>query len=163
MAHSNKKPNEQPHPVRKRVRPKQSVCPEKSRRIRRANEARRVAAPAAPKYEVGYKKPPKSTQFQPGQSGNPKGRPHKPKPTSIKAIITQELMTEMTITENGKKIRLTAIQVAVRRLTVEAAKGSVTAIRHLTKLGIQFMTSGADDIILTPEQEELLSRLLDDE
>ena len=26
-------------------------------------------------YEVGYKKPPKSTQFQPGQSGNPKGRP----------------------------------------------------------------------------------------
>ena len=26
-------------------------------------------------YEVGYGKPPKNTQFQPGQSGNPKGRP----------------------------------------------------------------------------------------
>ena len=24
---------------------------------------------------VGYKTPPKNTQFQPGQSGNPKGRP----------------------------------------------------------------------------------------
>ena len=29
-------------------------------------------------YEVGYKKPPKSGQFQPGKSGNPKGRPKKP-------------------------------------------------------------------------------------
>ena len=26
-------------------------------------------------YEVGYGKPPKSGQFKPGQSGNPKGRP----------------------------------------------------------------------------------------
>jgi hypothetical protein len=25
--------------------------------------------------EVGYKKPPKHTQFPPGKSGNPKGRP----------------------------------------------------------------------------------------
>ena len=27
------------------------------------------------KYEVGYGKPPKQSQFQPGQSGNPNGRP----------------------------------------------------------------------------------------
>ena len=26
-------------------------------------------------YEVGYKKPPKHTRFQKGQSGNPNGRP----------------------------------------------------------------------------------------
>ena len=26
-------------------------------------------------YEVGYRKPPKSSQFQPGRSGNPGGRP----------------------------------------------------------------------------------------
>ena len=26
-------------------------------------------------YEVGYGKPPKSRQWKPGQSGNPKGRP----------------------------------------------------------------------------------------
>ena len=29
-------------------------------------------------YEVGYGKPPKSTQFEKGVSGNPKGRPKKP-------------------------------------------------------------------------------------
>ena len=26
-------------------------------------------------YVVGFGKPPKNTQFQPGQSGNPKGKP----------------------------------------------------------------------------------------
>ena len=26
-------------------------------------------------YEVGFKKPPKHTQFKPGRSGNPDGRP----------------------------------------------------------------------------------------
>jgi hypothetical protein len=26
-------------------------------------------------YEVGYKRPPKNSQFKKGQSGNPKGRP----------------------------------------------------------------------------------------
>ena len=31
--------------------------------------------PAEDDYEVGYKKPPKHSQFQPGESGNPKGRP----------------------------------------------------------------------------------------
>lgn len=30
-----------------------------------------------PPYEVGYGRPPKATQFKPGQSGNPKGRPRK--------------------------------------------------------------------------------------
>jgi hypothetical protein len=28
-----------------------------------------------PGYEVGYGKPPQSTQFKKGKSGNPKGRP----------------------------------------------------------------------------------------
>ena len=27
------------------------------------------------KYEVGYRKPPTASQFKPGRSGNPKGRP----------------------------------------------------------------------------------------
>ena len=28
-------------------------------------------------YEVGYRKPPRHTQFQKGQSGNPGGRPRR--------------------------------------------------------------------------------------
>lgn len=36
---------------------------------------------------VGYKKPPKHTQFKKGQSGNPKGRPKRPVGTSIKSFL----------------------------------------------------------------------------
>ena len=31
--------------------------------------------PSETPYEVGYGRPPSATRFQPGQSGNPKGRP----------------------------------------------------------------------------------------
>ena len=43
------------------------------------NERRQLQPPAgstqARQYEVGYGKPPQATRFQPGKSGNPKGRP----------------------------------------------------------------------------------------
>lgn len=29
-------------------------------------------------YEIGYKRPPRSTRFKPGRSGNPKGRQRVP-------------------------------------------------------------------------------------
>lgn len=56
------------------------------------------------KYRVGYKSPPKKTRFKKGVSGNPKGRPRKPKmePKRVKPIdqvweriseLTRELFT----------------------------------------------------------------------
>lgn len=42
----------------------------KSKRSRKAH-----AKNAGGGYDVGYGKPPKETQFEPGHSGNPKGRP----------------------------------------------------------------------------------------
>ena len=41
-------------------------------------------------YKVGYKKPPLDTQFRPGQSGNPGGRPRK-LPT-LRSDVEEELV-----------------------------------------------------------------------
>jgi hypothetical protein len=80
-------------------------------------------------YEVGYRNPPKSTRFQKGQSGNPLGRPRKPKAEKFKLAdapadmyIEEEASRLVTVRERGKTYKIPAIQ-AVRRSQVSQALG----------------------------------------
>jgi Family of unknown function (DUF5681) len=86
---------------------------------------------------VGYRKPPKQSQFKKGESGNPRGRPKRPTHAMpewheerMKAIIRQEAYRLIDINENGKKIRLPLIQTIIRRLGVFAAQGRPRAMRY---------------------------------
>lgn len=54
-------------------------------------------------YEVGYGKPPKSSQFKKGCSGNPTGRKKKVIPKSIKESLELELTKQLTITNELDK------------------------------------------------------------
>ena len=53
--------------------------------------------------EVGYGKPPVHSQFQPGKSGNPKGRPTSTK--NLKTDLAQELAERVQVTENGRLVK----------------------------------------------------------
>src|ERR1700730_8220909 len=57
--------------------PASSVPPQVSTAMPKDRKLRLEPPPAAdpPPYEVGYRKPPAASQFKPGRSGNPKGRP----------------------------------------------------------------------------------------
>ena len=59
------------------------------------------ASPAPREYTVGYAKPPKSTRFKPGKSGNPKGR-RKGEP-SVSEQIRALLRQKVAVTEGGKR------------------------------------------------------------
>src|ERR1700736_415072 len=50
---------------------------ELSRPSSRASPIMTAPQTTSASYEVGYRKPPRSTQFQKGQSGNPGGRPRR--------------------------------------------------------------------------------------
>lgn len=78
-------------------------------------------------YEVGYGKPPKSTQFKPGQSGNPKGRTKGSK-NGIYTYIQRELNSSITLTDGSK---ITKDQGFARQLTNKALRGDIQSQKLL--------------------------------
>lgn len=81
-------------------------------------------------YSVGYGKPPKHTRFVKGQSGNPRGRPRKPKPQPprlsdalLDGFFEKEAYRSVALRENGQPIELPAAQAVLRALTTDAIKG----------------------------------------
>ena len=80
-------------------------------------------------YVVGYRRPPKATQFAAGKSGNPKGRPKGSR--SVGAVLNDILQQKIAVTENGKTRRIPALEVMLRRLANDAMRGDPNAIRLL--------------------------------
>ena len=83
-------------------------------------------------YEVGYGRPPRSGQFKPGQSGNPKGRPKAAK--SVGTMVEEVFFRKIPITENGKRREVTMVEAILRQLANGAAKGDMRHIDRVLKL-----------------------------
>jgi|SRR5581483_22465 len=84
-------------------------------------------APAS--YEVGFGKPPRSTRFRKGMSGNPKGRPKGSK--SLAIVLAQMGRQRVKVTINGKVRNLSRLEMMVMQLSNKAASGDLKAIREL--------------------------------
>lgn len=86
-------------------------------------------------YKVGYRRPPRHTQFQPGQSGNKKGRPKKSK--GLEDLIERELDKKIKVKEDGKVKSTTKREALVTQLVNGAIKGDTKplqlVISHLGK------------------------------
>ena len=83
-------------------------------------------------YDVGYKKPPQTTRFKKGQSGNPKGRPKNSK--NFSTIILDEAYAEIIITENGQRKKISKAKAAVKQLMNKAASGDPRASQKIIEL-----------------------------
>lgn len=82
-------------------------------------KARQGAASAD--YEVGYGKPPRGSRFQPGVSGNPKGRP-KRRATSQESF-QKVLNLPVVISEGGRKRKISTQEALFRRMRRGALEG----------------------------------------
>ena len=112
-------------------------------------------------YEVGYGKPPKSGQFKPGQSGNPRGRPMKP-PTMAEVLDRQLSREVMVSTPNGPQ-KMPVLEVLVAGQVKKAAAGDTRAMKVLLEAaerhGVGMRAQTAE---VNPEDEKLLAKMLAD-
>lgn len=84
-------------------------------------------------YEVGYGKPPVSSQWKRGQSGNPKGSA-RAEAVDLLKCVGRALRRRVTIPVDGKPTRMTVLEALANKLTIDAAMGIPSARRELFKL-----------------------------
>jgi hypothetical protein len=100
------------------------------------------------RYEVGYKKPPKSTQFTKGKSGNPSGRPKKQ--TSHPEIFQDTINGTVTMIENGHRSEVRKIEAIYQAMVNKAMKGDIRAAAQVLALADKFKLS-------EPEEQKITS------
>lgn len=94
--------------------------------------------------KVGYGKPPKASQFVPGQSGNPMGRPKGSK--NFSTILQKELASRVDVKVNGKDRRITKQEAVAMQMVNRAATGDPRVTTMLLKhaLGDERADGGVD-------------------
>jgi hypothetical protein len=81
-------------------------------------------------YEVGYCRPPKRTQWQKGQCGNPK-RIRKQTPKPVVDMIDEFFAGEIDIVEKGISRRVSNLEAVLLQLWIKAMAGKKRAMNVL--------------------------------
>jgi hypothetical protein len=83
-------------------------------------------------YEVGYCKPPKHSQFRPGQSGNPAGRPKGV--SNLMTDVKRTLATSVKVKEGGRTRTRSTREAVLMVLREKALRGDQRALDRLMEL-----------------------------
>jgi hypothetical protein len=87
--------------------------------------SKKRSSPRDGEYSVGYGRPPQHTRFQPGRSGNPKGRPRGSK--NFSTVFAEEIVQPITLIENGKRKTMQKGQALVKQIVNKALSNDVKA------------------------------------
>jgi len=106
------------------------------------------------RYKVGYGQPPRATRFQPGRSGNPKGRPKGS--LNLATDLAAELGEPITVREDGRPRRISKQRALIKSLMAKALQGDASASAALLGLYGRLITEPPEDQNQPLEQDELL-------
>ena len=112
-------------------------------------------------YAVGYGRPPPSSQFQPGQSGNPQGRPKGVRNAS--SMARDALDRTINVKVKGTWRKMTVRRAAYLRLAERAVAGDAKALDFLLSLEGEERSHGSDAEIqpVSAKDLELLQGFFD--
>jgi Family of unknown function (DUF5681) len=114
--------------------------------------------------KIGYKRPPQRTRFQPGVSGNPRGRQKGVR--DFAADVKRTLEIPVTLNENGKSKRVSTQEALILRLREKALKGDTRALETLLSLARthnEGLISQSEDRSLATEDQAILDAYLEDQ
>ena len=132
----------------------------KATRIKKGEESRHSERD----YLVGYRRPPVRSRFQPGSSGNLKGRPKNGK--NLKTLIRQALTAKISIKEGPNSRRVSKLEGVVLRQLQSALKGddrsAMAVIKMATQMGFldDADSNPAEATPLSASDERILEQLL---
>lgn len=145
--------------------PKKRIVRARPRAVPAAEEASETPATNEDDYAVGYCKPPKSTQFKKGKSGNPNGRPKGAK--GLNSIAKDNLLERVAVRTGKGTKRITRIEAVVLKLLEAAGNGDHRAMVQLMSMYSAAVpeaapeTTSSDNDELTDTDEAILANFLE--
>jgi Family of unknown function (DUF5681) len=88
-------------------------------------------------YDVGYRRPPRHSQFRKGASGNPNGRPRNTK--NLKTDLTEELREKILVRERDRPVKISKQRAIVKTLMAKTLKGDAPAANTLMNLILRLL------------------------
>lgn len=113
--------------------------------------------------KVGYKRPPQHTRFQPGVSGNPRGRQKGVR--NFAADVKRTLEIPVNLTENGESKRVSTQEALMLRLREKALKGDARALEMLLSFARthnEDLAGDSEDRSLVEEDQAILEAYRED-
>jgi Family of unknown function (DUF5681) len=92
-------------------------------------------------FAVGYKKPPQHSRFQPGRSGNPRGKQKGVR--NFSTDVKRTLKVPVKLNDQGRARRVSTQEAALLRLREKALKGDARSIVQILELAKIFNNSTA--------------------
>jgi hypothetical protein len=93
-------------------------------------------------YAVGYGKPPRHSQFRPGQSGNPAGR--RKGVRNLATDVKRTLRVPVKVKENGRSRKISTQEGALMVLREKALKGDARALDRLLEYASRYNNDGGE-------------------
>jgi hypothetical protein len=110
---------------------------------------------------VGCGKPPRHSRFEPGQSGNPRGRP--PGSKNLSSLLKKALDEPVIVVENNRRRRIAKREAIVKQFVNQSAKGDLKATQLLLSilrdLESRAEPGSADADKITEADQQIIARI----